>query len=436
MKLSKICIKTLSILGTFLFYLIGYTAGDVDQKTVAKAFKVEVNGNFVPCISYSGGDLTGEKAEASSGSSQHNESTMGHNYITELTLVSFITPDDNTFSDAANAVANQGKNERYTITITEMAKDKSVIKDLVYDDCLLTSMDFPAVDAAGGEMLKRTTTFRPTRLTVKAASGKALKRTKNAKSNSGQLFTSSNPLNLNPAPRLILDRAPIGNGISMPTLLAGVLYPDGTSNFPMFKIISSNSTFSKISYPTLFKLATGKNLAIKEQLFSDGSHFQSNLVSKGTQSELPVGMMSNRYFKFEVKGIYSEVPGCTTMNGGELTITVEESTKGDRPDYREYTYGSHEYGDLTLTVQTAPGMVKLQEWADKAMKVGGSGNALRRDCSLYLLARDKSTVLRTINFFGCYPVNESTTTIQSTKGKQQSFTHFTLNVDRIEETKG
>lgn len=111
---------------------------DVDTKTVAKAFKVEINGNFVPCVTYSGGDITGEKAEASSGASQHNESTMGHNYITELSLVTFVTPDDNTFSDAANAVANQGKNERYTITITEMAKDKSVIKTFVYDNCLLT----------------------------------------------------------------------------------------------------------------------------------------------------------------------------------------------------------------------------------------------------------------------------------------------------------
>ena len=63
-------------------------------------------------------------------------------------------------------IANQGKNERFYMTITEMAKDKSVIKTFVYDNCLLTSMDFPSVDAAGGEMLKRNTTWKPEILTV------------------------------------------------------------------------------------------------------------------------------------------------------------------------------------------------------------------------------------------------------------------------------
>jgi len=141
-------------------------AADVDTKVVGKAFKVEINGQFVPVKSFSGGDLTAEKAEASSGASQHNETTMGHNYITELTLVAYITPDCKVLSDAAKMVANQGKNERFTITITEMAKDKSVIKTFVYDQCLITSLDFPTMDAHGGEILCETATFKPTILTV------------------------------------------------------------------------------------------------------------------------------------------------------------------------------------------------------------------------------------------------------------------------------
>lgn len=145
-------------------------------------------------------------------------------------------------------------------------------------------------------------------------------------------------------------------------------------------------------------------------------------------------LIFNKYFKFEVKGIYGEVPGCTSVSGGELTITVEESTRGERPDYREYTYGSHEYADLNFTVQTGPGMVKLQKWADKAMKVGGAGNALRRDCALYLLARDKKTVLRTINYFGCYPISANAGD-HSTSSEIKTLT-FTCNVDRIEESKG
>ena len=165
--------------------------------------------------------------------------------------------------------------------------------------------------------------------------------------------------------------------------------------------------------------------------FEDDDYVGEQQQAAQTKSDQ---LIFNKYFKFEVKGIYGEVPGCTSVSGGELTITVEEATRGDRPDYREYTYGSHEYGDLTFTVQTGPGMTKLQEWADKAMKVGGSGNALRRDCSLYLLARDKTTVLRTINYFGCYPT--SCNAGDHDTGSAIKSIVFTCNVDRIEEAKG
>ena len=137
-----------------------------DTKVVGKAFKVEINGQFLPVKSYSGGDLTAEKAEASSSASQHNETTMGHNYITDLTIVAYLTPNQKILADAMAAVANQGKNERFTITITEMAKDKSVIKTFVYDQCLITSLDYPTMDAHGGEILCETATFKPTILTV------------------------------------------------------------------------------------------------------------------------------------------------------------------------------------------------------------------------------------------------------------------------------
>ena len=139
---------------------------EVDVKSVGKSFTVEVNGQFLPIKSYSGGDLTGEKAEASSGSSQYDKSTMGHSYITELTLVVYLTPNQNVLADLANEVANLGKNSRATITITEKAKDKSVVKTFVYDQCLLTSLDFPTIDPSGGELLCETATIKPTILTV------------------------------------------------------------------------------------------------------------------------------------------------------------------------------------------------------------------------------------------------------------------------------
>lgn len=145
-------------------------------------------------------------------------------------------------------------------------------------------------------------------------------------------------------------------------------------------------------------------------------------------------LIFNKYFKFEVKGIYGEVPGCVAVSGGDLSITVEEATQGDRPDYREYTYGDHEFDDLTFQVQTGPGMVKLQKWADKAMKMGGAGDALRRDCTLTLLARDKKTPLYTINYFGCFPISSD----EGGAGTDSSIKTitFTCNVERVEESKG
>jgi phage tail-like protein len=138
----------------------------------------------------------------------------------------------------------------------------------------------------------------------------------------------------------------------------------------------------------------------------------------------------NKYFRVEVKGVYGKVPGIVSIDPGRVTVTVEETTQGDQPEYRTYTYGSHDYDDLTMTLQTGPGMVKLQEWCDKAMKIGGSGNALRRDISIYALARDKSTVRKTINCFGCYPI--SLNAGDHATGSEIKTITLTCNVDRIE----
>ena len=106
-------------------------------------------------------------AETSSGAPPQNETTMGHNSISELTLVAYITPGCKVLTDAANLVANQGKNERFKITISELAKDKSVVKLMVYENCLLTSLDFPTLSTHGAEILCETATFKPESVYVK-----------------------------------------------------------------------------------------------------------------------------------------------------------------------------------------------------------------------------------------------------------------------------
>ncbi len=145
-------------------------------------------------------------------------------------------------------------------------------------------------------------------------------------------------------------------------------------------------------------------------------------------------LINGKYFEFEVKGIYGKVPGCIGVSGGDVSVTVEESTQGDRPDYREYTYGDHNFDDLSFQVQTGPGMVKLQKWADKAMKSGGAGDALRRDCTLTLLARDRTTPLYKVSYYGCFPIS-SDEGGAGTDSDVKTIT-ITCNVDRVEENKG
>ena len=141
---------------------------DVDQKVVAKAFTVEINGEFIPVVSYSGGDITGEKAEASSGSSQHNESTMGHNYITNLTLESFFTADSHMIQDLVMGWIQESGGP-VDVTITELAKDKSVLKTYLYADCIPVSYVPPRVAANADELLKHELTLKPVRLEVSSA---------------------------------------------------------------------------------------------------------------------------------------------------------------------------------------------------------------------------------------------------------------------------
>ena len=51
-----------------------------NTRVIGRAFRNEVYFKFLPVKSYAGGDIIGEKLEASSGSFQHFESEIGHDY--------------------------------------------------------------------------------------------------------------------------------------------------------------------------------------------------------------------------------------------------------------------------------------------------------------------------------------------------------------------
>ena len=110
---------------------------------------VEIDGQSITCLEVSGGEAIGDS---------------DFDGYAPLRLQLAVTDGDNTVGNIASAVANQGKNERRTITITEMAKDKVVLKTHVYSQSMLMGLDFPSASSRGKpELLVETATFLPLR---------------------------------------------------------------------------------------------------------------------------------------------------------------------------------------------------------------------------------------------------------------------------------
>lgn len=182
----------------------------------------------------------------------------------------------------------------------------------------------------------------------------------------------------------------------------------------------------------------GAALAIGSQLigcetdedFSDDFADDSEDISVRAGETPHDKKLFNKYFRVEVNGLYAEVPEVVSADAGKVTISLEETTEGDNPEYKQYTYGEHKYEDLTLTVMQGPGTAKLQKWFEAAMKSGGGGDALRRDISIFVLARDKSTVLKTINCFGCFPVSFNAQ--EHSTGSDIKTITLTCNMSRVE----
>lgn len=140
-----------------------------DIKVVGKAFKVEINGQFLPIKSYSGGDPSAEKVEPSAGSAPAAETTLGPSKISELTLQAYITPTQKVLSDAADLVCNKGQDTRFKISLADYVKAGTAYyrRTKTFDPCLITSLDFPSLGYGTGELfLTETATFQPENRTL------------------------------------------------------------------------------------------------------------------------------------------------------------------------------------------------------------------------------------------------------------------------------
>lgn len=59
-----------------------------------------------------------------------------------------------------------GTSSRKDFSIRILLANDSPIQSFTFEDCLLTSFDFPAVEAGSGEVLKQALTLKPERMTV------------------------------------------------------------------------------------------------------------------------------------------------------------------------------------------------------------------------------------------------------------------------------
>ena len=140
--------------------------------------------------------------------------------------------------------------------------------------------------------------------------------------------------------------------------------------------------------------------------------------------QVPSEQIFARNFRVVIRGMYGQVPGVVKIDPGRVTVGIQEASQGDQP---EYAHGSHSYDQLTMTFMKGTGAAKLERWAARAIKRGGSGKSLRRDISIHMLAPDRKTVLRRINCYECLPVRANTAPLRRGSRAKAVTLRFTLN---------
>lgn len=164
--------------------------------------------------------------------------------------------------------------------------------------------------------------------------------------------------------------------------------------------------------------------------FEDAFHNDDEPMLWGAAGHTPHDKrLLDNQFAVEIQGVYARVPGVLAVGGGKLNISVHDTTR-DRPEHKTYTYGSHSYENLELTVEQGPGTYKLRAWARQAMGSRNRASSLRRTISVHCLARDERTILKTINYYGCFPVDLRAEE-HSTASEVRSIT-ITCNISRVE----
>jgi hypothetical protein len=130
---------------------------DLRNNESARTFTCEINGTPVLAVAASGG---------SPDESSQGEGTSGQLSIDEVTITNYVRPDVRVWQESVQKLLRGEAKPRFTIVICVLDRHGECVRKLVYENCLLTSLDFPRIDSAGGELLVETSTWKPETLTV------------------------------------------------------------------------------------------------------------------------------------------------------------------------------------------------------------------------------------------------------------------------------
>ena len=149
---------------------------------------------------------------------------------------------------------------------------------------------------------------------------------------------------------------------------------------------------------------------------------------QGEQQSGDAGSAPQGPASLQILGFMDElIPGLMSVELGGVTISIEETTQGDQPEFRTYTYGSAEYSDIVLTIMSGPATVALADWFDDTQRSGGTGDALRRDAILTFGDQSGEPGVQ-FAAQGCLPV-----ALESTDSRLERH-RLTLRPQRIEQT--
>ena len=143
-----------------------FTLPSEDGRSVV--IEIDVDGRVVELgtARFAGGEPVVEESEASSGSSQYNESTMGLNSVNELVIEVPSGLDEGILSELMHTVAYHGQDQSAEIRVVFRDPDNSGVSvEYLYGTCRLVSLELGSfhIDRLGEiPMLKAT--FRPEQL--------------------------------------------------------------------------------------------------------------------------------------------------------------------------------------------------------------------------------------------------------------------------------